>query len=132
MVSWTTEQLARIAATEELQITTPGRDTTMRSPIPIWVVRHGDALYVRSYRGEDGVWYRSVTSHGRGHISAGGIDTDITFAQVTDADVNAEIDAAYRNKYGRWPTVHRPYDSSPCPDNNAQTDPRYSNERNPL
>lgn len=102
MASWTYEQLGRIAASEELQISTPRNDVTMRRPIPIWVVRHGDALYVRSYLGENGVWYQSARAHGHGHISAGGVDSDVTFALVTEDDINAEIDAAYRDKYGRY------------------------------
>lgn len=102
MTSWTSKELERIAAGDELQIATPKRDATMRRAVPIWVVRHGDALYVRSYRGEDAVWYRSAGAHGRARISAGGIDTDVTIAHVTEADVNAEIDAAYRDKYARY------------------------------
>lgn len=102
MSSWTTEELSRIAASEELKIATPKRDGTMRRPIPIWVVRHGDALYVRSYRGTDAVWYAGAQARGRGRVSAGGVDADVTFAQVTDYDVNTEIDAAYRDKYARY------------------------------
>jgi hypothetical protein len=60
MTSWTSEELNRIAAADELEIATPRRDATMRRPVPVWVVRHGNALYVRSYRGEHAVWYRSA------------------------------------------------------------------------
>lgn len=102
MASWTTEELNRIAAADELEIATPRRDTTMRRPVPIWVVRHGDALYVRSYRGEDAVWWRSAQTHDRGTISAAGINADVTFAHVIDRDINAEVDTAYRSKYGRY------------------------------
>lgn len=102
MTSWTTEELNRIAAADELEIATPRRDTTMRRPVPIWVVRHGDALYVRSYRGEDAVWWRSARVHGQGTISAGGINADVTFTHVIDRDINAEVDTAYQAKYGRY------------------------------
>jgi hypothetical protein len=57
---------------------------------------------VRSYRGEDAAWYRSALAHGRARISAGGVDTDITFAGVTDKGVDAEVDHAYREKYARY------------------------------
>lgn len=100
--TWTCGQLDRIAATDELRIATPRADGTLRPAIPVWVVRHGDALYIRSYRGDDAVWYRSARSHGQGHITAGGVDTDVIFAHITGEDVNAEIDAAYREKYGRY------------------------------
>lgn len=102
MTAWTIDQLERIAAGDELTIATPASDATTRRPVPIWVVRHGDALYVRSYRGIDGGWYQGARAHGRGHISANGIDADVTFAHVTEPGVNAEIDAAYRSKYARY------------------------------
>lgn len=102
MTFWTSEELSRIAASDELQVATPKRDATMRRPVPIWVVRHGDALYVRSYRGEHGGWYQGAQQQGRGHVSASGVDADVTFIHVTDQDINAEIDAAYRGKYSRY------------------------------
>lgn len=102
MTSWTSEQLDRIAAADELRIATPRRDATMRRPVPIWVVRHGDALYVRSYRGVDALWFRSAQKHRRARISGGGVDADVTLAHITDCDINAEIDAAYRYKYARY------------------------------
>jgi hypothetical protein len=102
MSSWTTEQLNRIAAADELDIATPKQDGHLRRAVPIWVVRHGDALYIRSYRGQDAIWYRSAQSHHRGRISAGGVEADITFDHITDDDINAEVDAAYRDKYDRY------------------------------
>lgn len=102
MTSWTTEELRLIAGSDELQIATPKRGSTMRRPVPVWVVRHGDAVYVRSFRGEDGGWYQGARHHGSGHVSASGTDMDVMFAHVTDRDINAEIDAAYRDKYARY------------------------------
>lgn len=102
MPSWTSEELNRIAGSEELRISTPKSDSTMRRPVPIWVVRHGDALYVRSYRGADGGWYQGARQHDRGHISVNAFDADVTFVPVTDRDINAEIDAAFRDKYARY------------------------------
>ncbi|MGH7845892.1 MAG: DUF2255 family protein [Candidatus Binatia bacterium] len=40
-----------MAAAEELQIASVRRDGTLQNRVTIWVVRHGDDLYVRSYRG---------------------------------------------------------------------------------
>lgn len=112
--AWSCEQLDRIAATDELHIATSREDGTLRRPVPIWVVRHGDALYVRSYRGETAVWYRRARASGRAHISAGGVDTDVSLTHISESTVNAEVDAAYRNKYARYgprfldPMVARP------------------------
>lgn len=102
MTGWTGGQLEQIAAAEELKIATLKGNGSLRRPIPIWVVRHGDALYVRSYRGEASTWYQNARARDRGHITAGGIDADVTFTHVTDKDVNAEVDAAYRTKYARY------------------------------
>lgn len=102
MNGWTSEQVDQVAAADELKMATPRGDGTLRRPIPIWVVRHGNALYIRSYRGEAAVWYQGVRTHNQGHISAGDVDSDVRFTRVTDDDVNAEVDAAYREKYGRY------------------------------
>jgi hypothetical protein len=74
-------------------------DGTPRKPVTIWVVRHGDDLYVRSYRGTDGAWFRHAQSARQGLIQAGGIGKDVTFADETDPALNDQIDAAYRDKY---------------------------------
>jgi len=47
MTAWTGEELARIGAADELELAALRRDGTLRKPVTIWVVRHGDDLYVR-------------------------------------------------------------------------------------
>ncbi|MCW2947149.1 MAG: hypothetical protein JWR24_3866 [Actinoallomurus sp.] len=54
MATWTSDELSMIEAADELEIAPLRRDGTPRRPVPIWVVRDGDDLYVRSYRGSDG------------------------------------------------------------------------------
>ena len=102
MTTWTDEQLDSIGAAEELTIQPTRADGTLRTPIPIWVVRDGDDLYVRSYKGEGSAWYRTVAARPQGHVSAGGVQADVTFTVVPDTDVNDRIDAAYRAKYQRY------------------------------
>lgn len=70
--------------------------------MPIWVVRDGDDLYVRSFRGSAGAWYRAARARPEGRIRSGGVDKDVTFVEVTDPGVNDRIDTAYRTKYGRY------------------------------
>jgi hypothetical protein len=70
--------------------------------VTIWVVRSGDDLYVRSYRGRDGSWYRGTHARHRGHIRSGGIEKDVTFVDEADPDTNDRVDAAYRSKYERF------------------------------
>jgi hypothetical protein len=101
MTVWTSDELRKIGAAEELQIASVRRDGTLRNPVTIWVVRHGDDLYVRSVNGRTAAWFRGTRVHHEGHIQAGGVDIDVTFVDV-DGDINDQIDAAYRTKYRRY------------------------------
>jgi hypothetical protein len=101
MPEWTSDELSKIAAADELQIATRRRDGTLRVPVTIWVVRHGDELYVRSWHGRTAAWFRGTQDRHEGHIRAGGVDKDVAFADV-DHDLDDKIDASYRTKYGRY------------------------------
>jgi hypothetical protein len=101
MSTWTSEELNRIGEAEELEIASVQRDGTLRKPVTIWVVRHGDDLYVRSVNGRASSWFRSVRVRHEGHIVAGGVDKDVLLVETDD--MNDELDAAYRAKYHRYP-----------------------------
>ncbi len=96
MAAWTSDELSKIGTAEELQIASERRDGTLRRPVTIWVVRHGDDLYVRSVNGRGSSWFRGVEVHHEGHIRAGGVDKDVLFVETDD--VNDEVDAEYRTK----------------------------------
>jgi hypothetical protein len=100
MAAWTSDELDKISAADELELTSAKRDGTLRKPVTIWVVRHGDDLYVRSWRGRTSTWFRGSQDRHEGHIRTGGVEKDVVFAEVDD--VNDEIDAAYRAKYDRY------------------------------
>lgn len=102
MNAWTSEELNKIAAAEELEIAPLGRDGTPRNPVPIWVVRHGDDLYVRSYKGHSGAWFRAAQASHEGHIRAGGVEKDVNFVEENDPGINNQIDAAYGAKYRNY------------------------------
>jgi hypothetical protein len=102
MTPWTSEELTKIGTAEELQIASLRRDGTLRKPVTIWVVRVGDDLYVRSYRGRGSSWFRGTQVRHEGHIRAGGVEKDVTFGEEADPDLNDQIDAAYRTKYRRY------------------------------
>ena len=107
MTTWTSDELDRIAAADQLRIQPRRADGTLRAPVPIWVVRHGDDLYVRSYNGPGGAWYRTAQASHEGRIQAAGITKDVTFA-AADHDVNDPVDVAYQAKYGRYPSYVAP------------------------
>ena len=101
MTAWTSDELSKIGAAEELQIASVRRDGTLRNPVMIWVVRHGDDLYVRSVNGRTASWFRGAQVRHDGRIWAGGVEKDVTFVDA-DHDIDDQIDAAYRTKYRRY------------------------------
>jgi hypothetical protein len=105
MTTWTSDELTKIGAAEELQIASVRRDGTLRNPVIVWVVRHGDDLYVRSVNGPTAAWFRGTQTRHEGRVWAGGVEKDVTFVEETDPGINDEIDAAYRTKYRRYPSI---------------------------
>jgi len=101
MATWTNDELHKITAAEELELASLRRDGTLSNAVTIWVVRVGDDLYVRSWKGNDGAWFRATQERHEGHIKAGGVGKDVTFVAQADADINHQIAAAYRTKYRR-------------------------------
>jgi hypothetical protein len=101
MSAWTSEDLTTIGAADELELASLRADGTLRRPVTIWVVRHGDDLYVRSVNGPTAAWFRATHVRHEGHISAGGVDKDVAFADV-DHSLDDQLDAAYRAKYQRY------------------------------
>jgi len=101
MAEWPTEELTRIGRAEEVRIASLRRDGTQRKPVTTWVVPSGDSLYIRSVKGSDGAWFRGVQETHQGHISAIGLDRDVTFVNA-DHKIDDEVDAAYRTKYRRY------------------------------
>jgi hypothetical protein len=108
MTTWTSDELGKIETAEELEIAPLRRDDTLRNFVTIWVVRVGNDLYVRSYRGRGGSWFRATQVRHAGHIRAGGVEKDVTFVGETDPDINDQVDAVYRAKYGRYPQYVAP------------------------
>jgi hypothetical protein len=100
MIGWTNDELDRIAAAQHLEIAPETRDGILRRPVTIWVVRVDDDLYVRSWRGPAGGWFRAAQQTRGGHISAGGVEKDVRLVDADD-NVNDTVDDAYRHKYGR-------------------------------
>ena len=100
MSAWTSDELDRIGAAEELELASVRGDGTLRNPVTMWVVRHGDELYVRSVNGRGSSWFRGAQTRHEAHIRAGGVDRDVLLVETDDA--TDELDAAYRTKYRRY------------------------------
>ena len=100
MTAWTSDELTKIEHADELEIASVRRDGTLRNPVTVWVVRHGDDLYVRSVNGRAGSWFRGAQARHEAHIEAGGVDKDVLLVETDD--LNDELDAVYRSKYRRY------------------------------
>jgi hypothetical protein len=100
MSTWTSDELSRIEAAEELDLASVRLEGTLRNPVTMWVVRHGDDLYVRSVNGRESSWFRGARARHEGHIQAGGVDKDVSLVETDD--INDELDAEYRAKYRRY------------------------------
>jgi hypothetical protein len=101
MTGWTSDELTKIEAADELEIASIRRDDRLRDLVTIWVVRLGDDLYVRSVNGRTGAWFRGTQVRHEGRIRAGGVEKDVTFVD-TDDGINDQIDDAFRSKYRRY------------------------------
>ncbi len=101
MSSWTRDELDKIEGAEELKLASVRRDGALRRPVTMWVVRHGDDLYVRSVNGRRSSWFRGAQTKHKAHIQGGGVDKDVLLIETDGLD--DELDAAYRAKYGRYP-----------------------------
>jgi hypothetical protein len=113
MAAWTSEELREIGTAEELTILPVRQDGPPGKPVTIWIVRHGDDLYVRSFKGRSGAWFRGIQASHQGRIRAGGVEKDITVVEETDPAINEQIDAVYQTKYRRYADSYVPPMLSP-------------------
>ena len=103
MTTWTSEELGKIENADELNLSSQRKDGTYRNPVIIWVVRVGDDLYVRAVKGRTGPWFRGTQTRHAGRIRSGGVEKEVNFVEASDSPLHKEIDAAYREKYRRYP-----------------------------
>ncbi|SDS97295.1 DUF2255 family protein [Microterricola viridarii] len=101
MEQWTADELRRIDASAELRVASERPDGSLRPATTIWHSALGDALYIRSAHGPENGWFRRALHAGRGRISAGGVEKDVTF-ELADPSVRAELDRALHQKYDRY------------------------------
>ena len=103
-VVWSPDELERIGRAEELQIAAKRADGTLRREVPIWVVRAGGQVYVRTWYRRGSGWFGHVVESRRARIRVPGLEADIAIEDIgaAEAELRASVDAAYRAKYGRY------------------------------
>ena len=101
MSEWTDDELTQVGRAEEVQIASVRSDGSLRNPVTIWAVRHGNDLYIRSVRGRDSAWFHGVQETHAGQISAGRLKKEVAFVEA-GPDMDGVIDTAYRSKYRRY------------------------------
>jgi hypothetical protein len=99
MSTWPTDELRKIAETDDLHISPlRGDGKTYGTPTWIWSVVVNDALYVRGYNGQKSRWYQAAVREKAGRIIAAGLTKAVTFELINGA-INDRIDEAYKAKY---------------------------------
>ena len=82
--AWTPTDLATIDRTGEVKVATRRADGTLRPARIVWIVRHGDALYVRSANGRDAASYRGVQTRHAGVVTVGQFSHNVEFTEAGD------------------------------------------------
>jgi hypothetical protein len=100
MTIWTPRELADLAAADEIAIVPRRLDGHLGQPRTIWIVAVDHDLYVRSYRGPAGSWFRTASRTGAAVVRTPRGDVDVELIDASDVD-RAAVDVAYRAKYGR-------------------------------
>ncbi len=109
---WTDTDLARLGGASDVAISVAAPDGDFPKRTVVWVVRAGDALYIRPYVGPQSRWFAAAVTEPRGRLHADGTATDVTLTVLGDDAPNDEIDAAYEAKYGQGP--HAGYVAPMC------------------
>lgn len=100
-MSWTPEQLQQIDRSRQLEIASKRSDGTLRSWLPIWVVRVGEQVYVRTWYRRTTGWFGHVVNNQQARVRVPRLEIDVVVEDIADADTDlrAAVDNAYKAKY---------------------------------
>jgi hypothetical protein len=97
-VTFAADDVAAIAAAEEIRIETTAPDGTAHRTI-IWIVTHEGEVYVRSVNGPDARWYREATATGEVALHVEGRRIPARVEPAADAAGIAACSAGLEAKY---------------------------------
>lgn len=68
--------------------------------LPIWIVTVDQVPYVRSFRAEEGAWYRRARREGRMTLVVGDQAVPVLVEAGEGDEVNRQVSEAFTTKYG--------------------------------
>ena len=125
MTTWLPDDLTRFGAAEEVRIAGTRRDGSLCTPVIVWAVRVGDDLYTRSVNGPTASWFRGVQLRHHGQLTAGAAAIEVDFEDAAGV-LDDDIDAAYQQKYGRYPGPVRSITSAVARSTTVKITPRQA------
>lgn len=100
MARWTDDELHRLEEDETLLLSSVLADGTLpEEQVRLWTVICDGDLYVRSYNGTEGHWYRAALESHQGRVFTTTFTKDVRLELVDDDRANEAIDEAYVDKY---------------------------------
>ncbi len=93
--------LALLAKANTVRIETRRGPRAAVHQTPIWVVVDGEDVYVRSYTGRTGRWYREIRAYGQGALLKAGEHIPVHATQVRTRAAIARASRAYLKKYAK-------------------------------
>jgi hypothetical protein len=96
--------LRKIAERDEVEIETRRDPKTKPHRVTIWIVPTRSGVFIRSYKGKKGVWYREALANPLVTIRVGRRKVAARAVPERRPTVIRQVNAGYRAKYGdRWP-----------------------------
>ncbi|MBX3502516.1 MAG: DUF2255 family protein [Alphaproteobacteria bacterium] len=96
MAQFDADTLNTVATVRELAIRTARHPGTS---VVIWAVVSDGTIFVRSFRGGAGRWYRDLAEGGRAALEAGGRTLEVEAVPVRDEGAIARVSEAFLRKY---------------------------------
>jgi hypothetical protein len=98
MAKFDADTLGELRDVQEVAIRT---ERHPKSAIVIWVVVADDDVFVRSWRGADGRWYRDLAAGGSATLEWAGRSLAVQAAPASDPDAVARTSREFLRKYQR-------------------------------
>jgi hypothetical protein len=83
----------------EIDIETRASDDAPAHRVTIWVIVDGDDVFVRSYHGPEGRWYREISAHPDAVVHVDGESQAVRAVPVSDPESVQRANDGYRSKY---------------------------------